>query len=74
MGSILQAAFVRLGRQRHLGCSFCGRGASEVARLVGGPRVHICDACVGDCVGVLEQHGGFERPALGRPTDFPPLG
>lgn len=26
-------------------CSFCRRGADEVAKLVAGPGVHICDAC-----------------------------
>ena len=45
-----------LGRKRirRLKCSFCGRSEREVARLVGGPGVHICDACVGVCVKVLE--------------------
>ena len=28
-------------------CSFCGRAAGEVERLVSGPGVRICDRCVG---------------------------
>lgn len=27
-------------------CSFCGRSAAEVARLIAGPHDHICGACV----------------------------
>jgi len=29
-----------------LACSFCGKSAAEVSKLVAGPRVYICDACV----------------------------
>lgn len=31
---------------RHLRCSFCRKDESEVSKLVAGPRVYICDACV----------------------------
>ena len=34
-----------LGRKR-LACSFCGRSEAEVAKLVAGPKVYICDECV----------------------------
>jgi len=37
-------------------CSWCGRPPSEVAKLIAGPKVFICDACV----------GGAERVSLGR--------
>ncbi|MBP2325277.1 ATP-dependent Clp protease ATP-binding subunit ClpX [Kibdelosporangium banguiense] len=29
-----------------LACSFCGRPQTEVAQLVAGPGVFICDGCV----------------------------
>ena len=29
-----------------LACSFCGKNAAEVSKLVAGPNVYICDACV----------------------------
>ncbi len=29
-----------------LACSFCGKSAAEVLKLVAGPRVFICDSCV----------------------------
>ena len=34
-------------RKSPLKCSFCGKSEKEVARLIGGPSVHICDAFVG---------------------------
>jgi hypothetical protein len=39
---------------RRLGCSFCGKKAAEVAKLLGGPNVYICDTCVGVCNRILE--------------------
>jgi ATP-dependent Clp protease ATP-binding subunit ClpX len=42
-----------------LRCSFCGRSADEVNRLVSGGSAYICDACIAECVAVLDKHGGF---------------
>ena len=50
-----------LGR-RHLRCSFCGRDEHEVERLVAGAAAYICDACIHDCVSVLQDNGGFAMP------------
>jgi len=47
-------------RRQCLRCSFCGRRADCVARLVAGASAHICDECVTKCVAILERHGGFE--------------
>ena len=41
-------------RPRPLRCSFCGKTDSEVSKLIAGPAVHICDACVGVCNRILE--------------------
>jgi hypothetical protein len=41
-----------------LRCSFCGQSADAVSRLVAGASAHICEACIGKCVAVLEEHGG----------------
>jgi hypothetical protein len=38
---------------RTLKCSFCGKSAKQVDRLLAGPKVHICDSCVGVCVKIL---------------------
>ena len=51
-----------------LRCSFCGRSADEVRRLVSGARAYICDACITECLAVLEKHGGLESTG---PTDRP---
>ncbi len=32
---------------RDLICTWCGRSPAEVAKLIAGPKVFICDACVG---------------------------
>ena len=32
--------------QTMLACSFCGRPQTQVAKLVAGPGVYICDGCV----------------------------
>lgn len=35
------------GRHKDLEyCSFCGKGKSEVQRLIAGPSVYICNECV----------------------------
>jgi ClpX C4-type zinc finger len=39
--------------KRRLRCSFCLRSEKEVAKLIAGPKVHICDACVGACNTIL---------------------
>lgn len=55
-------------RRRALACSFCGKDDSKVAKLIAGPGVHICDACVELCNDVL---AGLKRP---RPDDWEALG
>lgn len=39
--------------KRKLFCSFCRKSDAEVAKLVAGPGVHICDACIDLCVLVV---------------------
>ena len=36
-------------------CSFCGKGQSEVRKLIAGPGVYICDSCITICKGILEK-------------------
>jgi ClpX C4-type zinc finger len=35
-------------------CSFCGLPSAQVAKLIAGPKVYICDACVGAAEQVLQ--------------------
>jgi hypothetical protein len=34
-------------------CSFCGKGKNDVAKLIAGPQVHICNQCVNICIEVV---------------------
>ena len=45
---------LKFTRGKTLKCSFCGRDASQIARLIGGPGVYICDECVGVCNKILD--------------------
>jgi ATP-dependent protease Clp ATPase subunit len=36
-------------------CSFCGRPRQEAFKLIAGPFVRICDACVAICVRAIES-------------------
>lgn len=38
---------------REFHCSFCDASRSEVAKLISGPRVFICETCIGDAAGVV---------------------
>jgi len=41
-------------RRAPLFCSFCRKDEHSVAKLIGGPGVHICDSCVGACTKILK--------------------
>lgn len=36
-------------------CSFCGKGANEVTKLIAGPAVYICDECVDLCNDIIKE-------------------
>jgi len=50
-------------RLRSLKCSFCRRSEKDVAKLVAGPRVYICDRCVAAASEIMAAHPGDEPPA-----------
>jgi len=43
------------GRAATLYCSFCGKSQHEVAKLVAGPKVLICDECTDLCHGIVHR-------------------
>ena len=51
-------------------CSFCGKSKAEVKRLIAGPGVYICDACVVVCSGVLEKETRAEAERQAMPPAF----
>src|SRR5689334_16453524 len=36
-------------------CSFCGKEAKDVRKLIAGPKVHICDECVRLCREIIDE-------------------
>ena len=47
-------------------CSFCQKLAPQVAKMISGPGIYICDQCVRACVGILERsapEGGAQLPS-----------
>ena len=57
-----------------LRCSFCGKSRHEVARLVAGPGVYICNECVDLCRQVIDQELGAKtaQNAEGTKSDARP--
>ena len=45
-----------------LHCSFCGKSEAEVAKLVAGPRVYICDSCVAIASSIMNDSQGQNQP------------
>ncbi len=43
--------------QTELQCSFCGKNESEVAQLIAGSTVYICNECVMWCAAFLREEG-----------------
>jgi hypothetical protein len=44
-----------------LSCSFCGRSAAQVEKLVAGRRAYICDRCAQETIRIMERSS--EPPA-----------
>lgn len=42
-------------------CSFCGRGKSEVNLLVAGIEGHICDQCIEQAYGIVQEEIVYKR-------------
>ena len=51
--------------QSKVRCSFCGKEARDVRKLIAGPKVHICDECVSLCREIIEEDRHRE-PERGR--------
>lgn len=52
-----------------LTCSFCNKSQSEVAKLVAGPGVYICNECIDLCNQIISQELGRNE---GRPRKRDP--
>jgi len=58
------------GLQEDLHCSFCSKSQAEVAKLIAGPKVYICDECVSLCDDILAEESAKAevRPPGARPV------
>ena len=51
-------------KKSEMRCSFCGRLHTDVAKLIAGPGIYICDGCVNLCVDILAEATHAEPPSL----------
>jgi ATP-dependent Clp protease ATP-binding subunit ClpX len=57
-------------------CSFCGKSQEDVAKLIAGPAVYICDECIELCNEIVLEGAGAEesvtseKPALLKPIEI----
>ena len=49
--------------RRRLVCSFCGKSEADVAKLVAGPKVFICDQCVSVASQIVREDSGNQPPS-----------
>jgi hypothetical protein len=49
------------GPQKTLYCSFCGKSQHDVRKLIAGPLVYICDACVQLCTNIVNDEDIFTK-------------
>ncbi|MEW5854624.1 MAG: ClpX C4-type zinc finger protein [Myxococcota bacterium] len=49
-----------------LTCSFCGKGQKEVAKLIAGPAVYICNECIRLCNSIIISEGKVVERATGQ--------
>jgi len=59
-----------MSKEENLECSFCGRKKSETNLLIAGIDAHICDTCIEQATGILEeevtekQSGGLSKDLM----------
>src|SRR5262245_22070758 len=66
-GPALAGREVAMFGKKTLACSFCGKREDDVAKLVAGPRVYICDACVAIASRLMADPGGGAPQRAARP-------
>jgi hypothetical protein len=65
-GSWWRTTWRTRGTTRDAVCTWCGRPPSEVNKLVAGPRIYICDACVTEASRQLAGRGTPSAPRTAR--------
>jgi ATP-dependent Clp protease ATP-binding subunit ClpX len=57
--------------EKPLYCSFCGKGQSEVRKLIAGPSVFICDECIELCNDIIREEVGADDEGPSTRSDLP---
>jgi ATP-dependent Clp protease ATP-binding subunit ClpX len=57
----------KVGGEKLLYCSFCGKSQHEVRKLIAGPSVFICDECIDLCNDIIREEASTD-PGTGKPT------
>jgi ATP-dependent Clp protease ATP-binding subunit ClpX len=61
----------KVGGEKLLYCSFCGKSQHEVRKLIAGPSVFICDECIELCNDIIREETQGEQGGKGVKSDLP---
>jgi ATP-dependent Clp protease ATP-binding subunit ClpX len=61
----------KVGGEKLLYCSFCGKSQHEVRKLIAGPSVFICDECIELCNDIIREETQGEHGNKGAKSDLP---
>ncbi|MBP9804369.1 MAG: ATP-dependent Clp protease ATP-binding subunit ClpX [Candidatus Accumulibacter sp.] len=61
----------KIGTEKLLYCSFCGKSQHEVKKLIAGPSVFICDECIELCNDIVRDEIAGEQGSKGNTSDLP---
>jgi ATP-dependent Clp protease ATP-binding subunit ClpX len=61
----------KVGGEKLLYCSFCGKSQHEVRKLIAGPSVFICDECIELCNDIIREETQGEGGQKGAKSDLP---
>jgi len=61
----------KVGGEKLLYCSFCGKSQHEVRKLIAGPSVFICDECIDLCNDIIREEATTETGQKTAKSDLP---
>src|SRR5579864_7694685 len=61
----------KVGGEKLLYCSFCGKSQHEVRKLIAGPSVFICDECIELCNDIIREESAADKGGKPAKSDLP---
>ena len=61
----------KVGGEKLLYCSFCGKSQHEVRKLIAGPSVFICDECIDLCNDIIREEASTDTSQKASKGDLP---